>query len=286
VSDSDADRGHSLEDATAQDWLGSNQDPDVFLSVPDLGVEKITLNVENLDAHVDLHARVLDIVELHVGADVSLGKVELNIENVSAQAMLKVKLDKVAQIVDRVMRTIDNNPEILTSLTKPIGRGVEKVGEGAGEGVREVGRGAGEGVREVGRGTGEGVREVGRGAGEGVREVGRGAGEGVGEVGRGAGEGVGEVGRGAGKGASEVGRGVGKGASDVGEGVGEAGREAGRNAGEGVRQAGRNAGDVAGKGPLTDDDDSAQVETAHDVEYDEADDDEAVPRQRRGRGRH
>jgi hypothetical protein len=264
VSDSDADRGHSLEDATAQDWLGSNQDPDVFLSVPDLGVEKITLNVENLDAHVDLHARVLDIVELHVGADVSLGKVELNIENVSAQAMLKVKLDKVAQIVDRVMRTIDNNPEILTSLTKPIGRGVEKVGEGAGEGVREVGRGAGEGVREVGRGTGEGVREVGRGAGEGVREVGRGAGEG----------------------ASEVGRGVGKGASDVGEGVGEAGREAGRNAGEGVRQAGRNAGDVAGKGPLTDDDDSAQVETAHDVEYDEADDDEAVPRQRRGRGRH
>ncbi|MEQ7008817.1 hypothetical protein ABN028_21825 [Actinopolymorpha sp. B17G11] len=252
MTDSDADRAHSLEDASAQDWLGSNQDPDVFLSIPDLGVEKITLNVEDLEAHVDLHAKVLDIVEIHVGADATLGKVELNIENVSAQAMLKVKLDKVAQIVDRVMRTIDNNPEILTSLTRPIGRGVEKVGQGAGEGVREVGRGAGEGVREVAQGAGEGVREVGRGAGEGV-----------GEVGRGAGEGVREVGRGAGKGASEVGQGVG---------------DAGRSAGEGVR-------DVAGKTPLPADD-SPQVETAYDADYDEVDEGRTVPRQHRGRGRH
>jgi hypothetical protein len=52
--------------------------------------------------------------------------------------MLKVKLDKVAEIVDRVMTTIDNNPEILTSLTAPIGRGVEEMGQGVGEGVREL----------------------------------------------------------------------------------------------------------------------------------------------------
>lgn len=129
----------ATENASAQDWLGSNQDPDVLLSVPDLGVDKITLSVENLVADIDLHAKVLDVVELHVGAHVTLGKVELEIENVRAQAMLKVKLDKVAEIVDRVMQTLDNNPEIITSLTRPVGEGVRQAGMGIREGVREIG---------------------------------------------------------------------------------------------------------------------------------------------------
>src|SRR5690606_14893784 len=141
MNDSDDNRQRSLEEASAQDWLGANPDPDVLLSVPDLGVDKITLNVEDLEADVDLHARVLQAVEIHVGAQVTLGRVELEIENVHAKAMLKVKLDKVAQIVDRLMRTIEANPEIITSLTAPIGRGVEELGRGAGEGVREIGKG-------------------------------------------------------------------------------------------------------------------------------------------------
>src|SRR4051794_16307912 len=97
MNDGETNRPPALRSATAQDWLGSNQDPDVLLSVPDLGVDKITLKVEDLQADVDLHARVLDLVDLHVGAHVTLGSVELDIENVRAQAMLKVKLDKVAQ---------------------------------------------------------------------------------------------------------------------------------------------------------------------------------------------
>jgi hypothetical protein len=39
--------------------------------------------------------------------------------------MLKVKLDEVYKIVDRVMTTIDENPEILTNLTQGVGKGVE-----------------------------------------------------------------------------------------------------------------------------------------------------------------
>ena len=140
VREGGTDRSPALEDATAQDWLGSNQDPDVMLSVPDLGVDRISLNVEDLEADVELHAKVLDVVELHVGAKVKLGSVDLEIDNVHAAAMLKVKLDKVAEVVDRVLRTIDNNPEIVTSLTAPVGRGVEELGRGAGQGVRELGR--------------------------------------------------------------------------------------------------------------------------------------------------
>lgn len=116
--------------AAAQDWLGSNQDPDVFLSVPDLQVEKLGLVVEELDADVDLHARVLDLVELNVGARVTLGKVELDLENVRAQAMLKVKLDKVAEIVERVMKAVDDHPELVTSLTSAVGDGVLLAGDG------------------------------------------------------------------------------------------------------------------------------------------------------------
>lgn len=114
-----------LQHATAQDWLGSNQDPDVLLSVPNLGVDHIGLEVDNLRAHVELHAKVLDLLELDVGADVSIDKVELNIENVRVQAMLKVRLDNVVHIVNRVMDTIDANPEILTNLTAGLGKGLE-----------------------------------------------------------------------------------------------------------------------------------------------------------------
>lgn len=113
-----------LRHATPQDWLGSNQDPDVLLSVPNLGVDKIALTVDNLRAHVELHAKVLDLLELHVGADASIDQVKLEIDNVRVQAMLKVKLDRVVEIVDRVLTTIDNHPEILTSLTGGLGEGL------------------------------------------------------------------------------------------------------------------------------------------------------------------
>lgn len=103
-------RPKATENASAEDWLGSNQDPDVFLSVPDLGIDRINLTVEDLEAHVNLHAKILDMVELKVGAHVSIKKVELDIQNVHAQAMLKVNLDPVVEIVKHLV----DHPEILT----------------------------------------------------------------------------------------------------------------------------------------------------------------------------
>lgn len=105
-----------LKDASAQDWLGSNQDPDVFLSVPNLGIDRIKLVVDNLQAHVRLNAQVLDLVRLDVGADVSIDKVDLEIDNVRAQAMLKVKLERVAEIIKYVVDLLSAQPDILTNL--------------------------------------------------------------------------------------------------------------------------------------------------------------------------
>ncbi|MGW0584603.1 hypothetical protein ACWD25_53925, partial [Streptomyces sp. NPDC002920] len=190
----------SLEEEPAsydeEDAAGAS--PDVFLDVPILKVDEIDLDVEDLRAHVSLQAEVLDLLKLNVGADVSLGRVHLGISGVEAQAQLKVRLHHVAQIIDRVLTTLDRNPEILHELARGVGSAVQDVGVGARHAVGELGTGAGRAVQEVGQGAGTAVQDVGRGAGAAVQDVGRGAGAAVQDVGRGAGAAVQDVGRGAG----------------------------------------------------------------------------------------
>src|SRR4051794_21002807 len=71
---------------------GDNQmpDPDVLLDVPVIKVDKIHLELDQLDAHVALKARVLDLLNLTVGVDAHLGKLRIDIEGVEAQAMAKI----------------------------------------------------------------------------------------------------------------------------------------------------------------------------------------------------
>ncbi|MER7078468.1 hypothetical protein [Saccharopolyspora kobensis] len=181
-----------------------NAEPDVLLDVPDLRVDEISLEVEDLRAKVSLQAEVLDLVKLNVGADVHLGRVALEIKGVEAQALLKVRLDNVAGILERVLQTIDRNPQILENLTQGLGSAVREVGEGAGSAVRVVGAGAGGAVREVGEGAGEAVRDVGEGAGSAVEYVGESAGEAVRDVGEGAGSTVEYAGESAGEAVRDV----------------------------------------------------------------------------------
>ncbi|WP_132196368.1 hypothetical protein [Actinomadura darangshiensis] len=218
----------------------AGEGPDVYLNVPQLKVDEISLEVENLEAHVSLVAQVLDMLRLNVGADVFLGRVKLEIKGVEAEAQLEVRLDNVAVIVDRVLTTLDRNPEIL----QHIGRGVESaardIGAGTGTAVGEVGRGARGAVADVGRGAGGAVENVGEGAGGAVRDVGKGAGGAVQDVGKGAGEGVRE---GAGGAVENVGEGAGGAVGDVGKGAGGAVQDVGKGTGEGVRDVG-SAGDA------------------------------------------
>ena len=230
----------------------TGENPDVLVDVPVLKVDKIHLKLANIDAHVALKAQILDLVSLDVGIDVHLGKLEIDIEGVEAQALLKVRLEHVAAIVDRVMTTIDRNPELVHSLSEAVqdvGAGAgDMVGE-AGEAVEDVGEGAGETVPMLGEGAGEAVSQVGQGAGQAVGEVGEGAGEAVGEVGEGAGEAVGGIGQGAGQAVGEVGEGAGQAVGDVGEGAGQAAGNVDQLAGglgQTVGQLGQGAGQLAG----------------------------------------
>ncbi|WP_046472504.1 hypothetical protein, partial [Allosalinactinospora lopnorensis] len=121
----------------------ADEQPDVLLDVPVVKVDEIQLEVENLRARVSLQAEVLDLVKLNVGADVQLGRVGLTIKGVEAQALLKVRLDNVSSIIERVLQTIDENPQILEHVTRGLESTLKDVGGGAGQAVGELGRGAG-----------------------------------------------------------------------------------------------------------------------------------------------
>jgi hypothetical protein len=216
-------------------------DPDVLLDVPVLKVDSIHLEVDDLDARVALRAKVLDLVNLNAGVDVHLGKLRIDIKGVEAQALLKVRLDRVAAIVDRVLTTIDRNPELVKSL----GSTVEHVGRGTGRALGETG----EAVEDVGEGAGGAVESIGSGAGQAVGQLGEGAGQAVGQVGESAGQAVGDVGEGAGQAVGEVGEDAGQVVGNLGEtaqGLGQAAGQAGEAlGGDGGEVAGASAGGVA-----------------------------------------
>ena len=97
---------------------GDAGEPDVLIDVPQLKVEEIGLEVDNLHARIALEAKLGDLLELHVGADVVADRVALEIKGVDAQAQLKARLDNVFTILDRTLKTVDENPELLTQLAQ------------------------------------------------------------------------------------------------------------------------------------------------------------------------
>ena len=153
--------------------------PDVLLDVPTVKVDEISLDVENLHARVSLHAELANLVRLDVGADVGIEKVALTIKGVEAQALLKVRLQRVYEILDRALQTLDSNPELLASLLRPVGHAIGEVGEAAhdtlkpggavSETLQDVG-GAAKGALEPG-GTVSGVANQALGPGGPVREA-------------------------------------------------------------------------------------------------------------------
>ncbi|MET8903521.1 hypothetical protein [Streptomyces sp. NPDC004538] len=191
------DRDDAENETFEQEWddeeeaatgAGRDGEPDVLLDVPELHVEEISLHVENLQARVSLSAEVLELLKLNVGADVSLGRVELDIKGVQAQALLKVRLDNVADMVGRVLSTVDAHPQILEQLTSGLDSAAGSLGSGAGQVAGELAEGAGKTVRDVGESAGKTVREVGDDAGEVVGKTsGRAAREASPEAGRGSG---------------------------------------------------------------------------------------------------
>ncbi|GAC1485066.1 MAG: hypothetical protein NVS1B5_06110 [Gemmatimonadaceae bacterium] len=103
---------------TATTSLSPNRD--VILEIPELSVDSIGLTVADVRAHVALEANAMNLVQLTAGVDVGIKKVQLGIVGVLAEVYLYVDLDNVAKIVNRVVQTLDRNPQILIQVLKTV----------------------------------------------------------------------------------------------------------------------------------------------------------------------
>jgi e3 binding domain len=238
--DTDADREYrQYVRREEQDRAGP---PDVLLDVPELKVDLIHFELDDLDAHVAVKAQVLNLVKLTVGVDVHLSRVKLDIKGVEAELVMKAHLEHVAALVDRLMTSLDRNPELVDGLS----RAVSEIGQGAGEAVDETGDAA----KDVGKGAEGALKDVGQGAGQAVGDVGQGAGQAVGDVGQGAGQAAGNLDQlvgGVGQTVGQAGQGAGQALGGLGQGAGEGGQGGqalggpGEGAGQALGQPGGNA---------------------------------------------
>ncbi len=96
------------------------QEPDVLLDVNELEVDKLTLEVDDLRAHVSLMAELANLLRLSVGVDATLARVKLDIEGVEANVLLKVRLEHVRAILEKALDTIAQHPEILQTLSQTL----------------------------------------------------------------------------------------------------------------------------------------------------------------------
>ncbi|MCJ1371716.1 hypothetical protein MMC20_002935 [Loxospora ochrophaea] len=90
--------------------------PDVYLNVPQLSVGRIELDVDNLQADINLNADVAGLVQINAGVTVSVQKVNITISDVDAQLELVVRLSNLVNIVNRVFQSLDLNPLLISAL--------------------------------------------------------------------------------------------------------------------------------------------------------------------------
>jgi hypothetical protein len=178
----------SLPDYSVTDPEDIEEAVDVYVDAPVVKVDEIKFEIDDLRAHLAVLAEAGHFVQINAGVGVRLGKVELEIQGVETQALLEARLENVTKILERVVTSLERNPELLRSVGDALG----DVGGGAhdllgdtGQTVKSAGKGAGSAVEQVGQGAGEGVAGIGQGAQQGVEGLGQGAQEGVGGLGQG-----------------------------------------------------------------------------------------------------
>jgi hypothetical protein len=185
----DSKAGNSkLPDYSVTDPDDIEEAVDVYVNAPVVKVDEIKFELDDLRAHLAVLAEAGHFVQISAGVGVRLGKVELDIQGVETQALLETRLENVTKILERVVTSLERNPELL----KSVGDALGDVGEGAhglltdtGDAVRSAGKGAGSAVQDIGEGAGQGVAGIGQGAQQGVEGLGQGAQQGVGGLGQG-----------------------------------------------------------------------------------------------------
>jgi hypothetical protein len=108
----------------------NDQEPDVVLDVPELEVDRITLEVRDLRAHVSILVELANLLNISVGVDARLDEVKLEIEGVEAEVHLVARLKNVRAILVKALETIGEHPEILRILARSLTQIVRETLEG------------------------------------------------------------------------------------------------------------------------------------------------------------
>ena len=102
--------------SSTTDAASNDSTIDVYLSVPQLSVGRIELDVDSLSADLNLNAAIANLVTINAGVQVSVQKVNITIEDVDAELELIVRLGNLVNIVNRVFASLDLNPLLITAL--------------------------------------------------------------------------------------------------------------------------------------------------------------------------
>ena len=88
----------------------------MLLRIPNLSVGKIELDVDNLQAELNLAAQIANLVSINVGVAVGVSKVNITISDVEAQLELIIRLGHLVDIVNRTLASLDLNPLLINVL--------------------------------------------------------------------------------------------------------------------------------------------------------------------------
>lgn len=82
---------------------------------------RIELDVDNLNAEINLAAQVANLVELNAGIQVGIEKVNITIADVDAELELVIRLGNLADIVNRTLASLNLNPLLINILNEATG---------------------------------------------------------------------------------------------------------------------------------------------------------------------
>lgn len=86
--------------------------PDVELNVPGATVKRVALDVESLEARLDLDTSVADLVHVRAGVVARVQNLRLELEEVQTSAQLLVRLERVTDVLGKALDAIDRRPEL------------------------------------------------------------------------------------------------------------------------------------------------------------------------------
>jgi hypothetical protein len=89
---------------------------DVDLDVPELKLGKLDLDLGKLNGRISIKAQLGRLLDLSAGIDLDIEDIRLSIDDMETTAIVKFRLDKVAEIFRRTLDALDKNPELFRSI--------------------------------------------------------------------------------------------------------------------------------------------------------------------------